>query len=68
MARPVKELKGFDRVLIPAGQTKTVTLKVNEESLSYFDNDGRRVFEPGDFELMVGPNSRDLQTKKITVE
>ena len=68
VARPVKELKGFERVLIPAGQTKTVTLKVNEESLSYFDNDGRRVFEPGDFELMVGPNSRDLQTKKITVE
>lgn len=68
VARPVKELKGFDRVLIPAGQTKTVTLKVNEESLSYFDNDGRRVFESGDFELMVGPNSRDLQTKKITVE
>ncbi len=68
VARPVKELKGFERVLIPAGQTKTVTLKVNEESLSYFDNDGRRVFEPGDFELMVGLNSRDLQTKKITVE
>lgn len=68
VARPVKELKGFERVLIPAGQTKTVTLKLNEESLSYFDNDGRRVFEPGDFEMMVGPNSRDLQTKKITVE
>ncbi len=68
VARPVKELKGFERVLIPAGQTKTVTLKVNEESLTYYDNDGQRVFEPGDFEIMVGPNSRDLQTVKIAVK
>ncbi len=68
VARPVKELKGFERMLIPAGQTKTVTLKVNEESLTYYDNDGQRVFEPGDFEIMVGPNSRDLQTVKIAVK
>ncbi len=68
VARPVKELKGFERVLIPAGKTKTVTMKLNEESLIYFDNDGHRIFEPGEFEVMVGPNSRDLQTKKITVE
>ncbi len=68
VARPVKELKGFERVLIPAGQTKTVTLKVNEESLTYYDNDGQRVFEPGDFEIMVGPNSRDLQTVKIAAK
>ncbi len=68
VARPVKELKGFERVLIPAGQTKTVTLKVNEGSLTYYDNDGQRVFEPGDFEIMVGPNSRDLQTVKIAAK
>ena len=68
VARPVKELKGFERVEIPAGQTKTVTLKVSEESLTYYNNEGHRIFEPGDFEIMVGPNSRDLQTKKITVE
>ena len=68
VARPVKELKAFERVFIKAGETKTVSMKVNEESLTYFDSEGHIVFEPGDFDIMVGPNSRDLQTRRITAE
>ena len=60
--RPVKELKGFERVHLEAGESKTVSFTVTKEMLSYYDGEGNTVFEPGDFDLMVGPNSRDVQT------
>ena len=66
VSRPVKELKGFERIFIKAGETKTVTIPVTEESFTYYDANGNIVFEPGDFEIMVGPNSRDLQKRTIT--
>lgn len=66
IARPVAELKGFERIFLKPGETKTVTIPVNEESLTYYNSDGYIVFEPGDFEIMVGPNSRELQ--KVTVK
>ena len=65
IARPVKELKGFERIFLKAGQSKTVTIPINEESLTYYDAEGHKVFEAGDFEIMVGPNSRDLQKTTI---
>lgn len=68
VARPIKELKGFERIFLKAGETKIVSLKVNEESLTFFDAEGHTVFEPGEFEIMVGPNSRDLQTKKVRID
>lgn len=66
-ARPVKELKGFQRVFIRSGETRTVTISLNEESFSYYDFDGKLFFEPGEFDIMIGPNSRDVQTKRITL-
>lgn len=68
VARPIKELKGFERIFLKAGETKVVSIKVNEESLTFFDAEGHTVFEPGEFEIMVGPNSRDLQTKKVRID
>ncbi len=67
IARPAKELKDFERVFIKAGETKRVSLTVNEESLTYYNIKGETIFEPGDFEIMVGPNSREVQKKKETV-
>lgn len=68
ISRPVKELKNFERVFLKAGETKIVTMKVTEESLTYYDAEGHTVFESGEFEIMVGPNSRDLQIHKISAE
>ena len=68
ISRPVKELKNFERVFLKAGETKIVTMKVTEESLTYYDAEGHTVFEPGEFEIMVGPNSRDIQIHKINAE
>ena len=66
--RPVKELRGFRKVHIPAGQSTDVTFTLTAEDLKYYDHELEYVCEPGDFELMVGPNSRDLQSVLLTVK
>mgnify|MGYP002622561862 CR=1 FL=1 len=67
-ARPVKELKGFERIEIKKGETKTVSFTLTEEELGSYDTDGTLFFEPGDFDIMLGGNSRDVQTRRITVQ
>ena len=59
VTRPVKELKGFERVSLSPGETKTVALDITPESLAFFDIDMNYVVEPGEFEIMVGNSSRD---------
>lgn len=66
-SRPVKELKGFERVYLKKGESKTVTITLDEQSLQYYDMDGKPTFEPGEFDIMVGANSQDVQTKRVTV-
>ena len=68
IARPVKELKGFRRIMLKAGETKEVTFDITEKDLSYYDAEGRQVFEPGKFDIMLGHDSRSLQTVSITAE
>lgn len=63
--RPVRQLCGFSRVTIPAGESRIVRFEVGEEALSLIDAAGRRVVEPGDFELSVGASSADLRLKTI---
>lgn len=65
VARPVKELKGFELVEIEPGQTKTVEFKISEEMLKFYTNSKTWEAEPGEFELMVGGNSEDLTSVKI---
>jgi beta-glucosidase len=65
--RPVKELKGFKKVHIPAGESATVDFTLTKEDLSYYNHDLEWVCEPGDFEIMVGPNSRDTQVTTLSV-
>ncbi|TMM29071.1 beta-glucosidase [Polaribacter aestuariivivens] len=68
--RPVKELKGYKRVLLNAGETKTVAIDINAESLAMYDKDYNFVIEPGDFTIMTGNSSADkaLQSTTISVE
>lgn len=65
--RPVKELKGFRKVFIPAGESVTVDFPLTADDLSYYDHELQWVCEPGDFEIMTGPNSRDTQSVQLTV-
>jgi len=69
VTRPVKELKGFQRVSLDAGETMTVVFDVTPEHLAFYDIDMVFRVEPGDFRLMVGSSSRDedLQTVMLHV-
>lgn len=57
--RPDRQLKGFERVHLKPGQTKTVSFEVGYEELCFYGLDEEWIVEPGDFTLMVAPNSRD---------
>ena len=66
--RPVKELKGFKKVHIAAGQSVKVDFTLTAEELSYYNHDCNWVCEPGDFEIMAGPDSERLQKVVLTVK
>ena len=65
ITRPVKELKGFDKVEIAAGETKKIVFEITPELLKFYNSDLKYDWESGDFMIMVGPNSTALQSKKI---
>ena len=68
ISRPVKELKGFERIHLAAGESKTVTFTIGAEQLSFYNADLKKVVEPGDFDIMVGHDSRNLKTARLTVK
>ncbi|WP_396176853.1 beta-glucosidase BglX [Flavobacterium sp.] len=57
ITRPVKELKGFEKVFIKKGETKTITFTISEEDLKFYNSDLDFVAEPGTFEVFIGPDS-----------
>lgn len=68
IARPVQELKGFERITLKPGESRTVSFKINADLLKFYNKDLNFVCEPGDFEVMVGPNSRDIQRLPFTLQ
>jgi len=66
--RPVKELKAFRKILLKAGESREVSFELTAEDLKYYNHDLAYVCEPGDFEIMIGPNSRDVKAVKLTVK
>jgi beta-glucosidase len=67
VTRPVKELKGFQRITLAPGETRTVALDITPDRLAFWNIEKRRVVEPGKFAVMTGPNSVDLQSATLTV-
>lgn len=65
---PVKELKGFQRVALKAGESKTVKFTIDAEMLKFYNSNLDYVAEPGEFVVMVGGNSRDLKEAKFTLK
>lgn len=65
ITRPLKELKGFRKIMLKAGETKTVTFSITPEQLKFYNSDLKYDWEPGEFTIMVGGNSRDVQTGTI---
>jgi beta-glucosidase len=66
--RPVKELKGFQRITLQPDESRTVALYITPDRLAFWNIDKRFVVEPGEFEIMTGPSSIDLQSVTLTVE
>ncbi|NJO23232.1 MAG: hypothetical protein HC868_10145 [Sphingomonadales bacterium] len=67
VTRPVKELRGFERVTLQPGETTEVEFTLDHEDLRFWNKDMKRVVEPGEFEIQVGSNSRDVKSTVLTV-
>ena len=68
IARPVKELKGFQRVTLQPGQKRSVEFVLSAGHLGFYNRDMKFVVEPGEFRVMVGANSQDVIEKTFEVK
>jgi beta-xylosidase len=68
VTRPIKELRGFRRVALESGETRTLEFILGPEELSFLNRDLDRVVEPGTFKIMAGGNSKDLIETTLTVD
>jgi beta-glucosidase len=65
VTRPVKELKGFQKIFLKKGEQKTVNFNIKVDDLKFFDNNLNYVAEPGNFKVYIGSNSRDVKEKEF---
>ena len=63
--RPVKELKGFQKIELKAGESKTVSFSINTNDLKYYHADMSYDWEPGEFEIMIGGDSKNVKLAKV---
>lgn len=68
ITRPVKELKGFDKIFLKAGESKTVSFKITPELLRFYDYELNYVAEPGDFDIMIGGSSQCVKTAHLSLD
>lgn len=68
IVRPVKELKGFEKINLNPGESKTIKFTLAANELSYFNAEGKLILEPGKFSVFVGGNSRDTQQADFEVK
>ena len=68
VVRPVKELKGFEKIKLKAGESKEITFKITTDLLKFYNSKLEYNYEQGEFEVMIGGNSRDVKSAKFTVK
>lgn len=68
LARPVKELKGFERITLNPGESRDVTFSITPDMLRFYNSELEYVWEPGEFEVMAGPDSEHLSTCKFELK
>lgn len=68
VVRPVKELKGFQKIFLKKGESKTVSFNITPEDLKFYDDELNFDWESGEFDIMIGTNSAQLQTKRVNWE
>jgi beta-glucosidase len=62
--RPIKELKGFQKVMLKPGETKTITFVIDKEKLAFYNDQLERITQPGEFSLMIGSASDDIRLQE----
>lgn len=67
VTRPVKELKGFEKIYLRPNESRTVRFTIAPEMLKFYNADLKFVAEPGDFDVMIGPDSRNVKTARFTL-
>lgn len=67
VSRPMKELKGFQKVFLKAGETKTINFKISINELKFYNSELKYIAEPGEFKVFVGGNSRDVKEAGFTL-
>ena len=67
IARPVKELKGFQKVFLKKGESKEITFSITADDLRFYNTDLKYVYEPGDFKVFVGGNSHQVKEAAFTL-
>lgn len=65
VTRPVKELKGFQKIELKPGESRTISFDITTGDLKFYNNDLKYDWEPGEFQIMIGGNSRDVKSVKI---
>jgi len=65
VTRPVKELKGFQKISLKPGETKTVSFTITPEDLKFYNYDLKFDWEAGDFQIMIGTNSKEVKMAKV---
>ncbi len=68
ISRPVKELKDFARITLKPGETRMVEFTITADKLKFYNSELQYDCEPGEFDLMIGPNSRDVETLRFTLQ
>ena len=61
VAQPLKKLKAFQKIFLKAGETREVSFSLSKDDLSFVGSDLKTIYEPGEFKVMVGGNSRDVK-------
>ncbi len=68
VTRPVKELKGFEKIFLKVGESRKVSFSITPELLKFYNYDLQFVCEPGDFDVMIGGNSRDVKKARFLLK
>jgi len=68
IARPVKELKGFQQIILQPGETKKVSFDISVNDLKFYNSDLKYVYEPGAFKVFIGTNSADVKEADFTLK
>jgi beta-glucosidase len=67
VAQPVKKLKAFQKIALHSGETKEIVFNLTIEDLKFFNSDLKWIYEPGEFKVMIGTNSRDVKDASFTL-